>query len=888
MPTTLHQQLAGLVNAWRDAGYPCPQFPSVGEILDFARRTDTGHPRLLRRPQVRALETYWYLRLVQGTPRVIDLYKSVYARPLERLTALGLDHPEIKDWLLNAGDPSLGFDQLLAKVKADDDFVREYRLEGLRESLTLDYPSYILALAMGAGKTMLIGSILATEFAMATEYPDGPFVQNALVFAPGLTIIESLRELVSMPYHQVLPPHLHKLFSASVKITFTRPGEKDVPIVRGSLFNVVVTNTERIRIQKETIRKGDLGGLFDAGRLDEAMAEVANLRLQAIASLPHLAVFSDEAHHTYGQSLDKGLKKVRKTVDYLAQQTNLVCVVNTTGTPYYQRQPLKDVVVWYGLSEGVRDNILKDPSGNIQAYDFAGDAKKYVGEVVRDFFRDYADVRLPSGAPARLAMYFPQTDDLKELRPAVDRALIEAGQSPAVCLVNTSDETLTKAADIAAFNRLNDPNSPHRVILLVNKGTEGWNCPSLFACALARTLRSSNNFVLQAATRCLRQVPGNTVKARIYLSADNYTTLDNQLQETYGETLSQLNRSSQETRTARVVLRKRDLPPMVVNQAVRTVVRGEAQRKPLRLVAPTGRPAAGLTVRKFRLAHQHSTASILEQDGEAVALDEEQNLIDPYSCATELSARCRTDWWAVYDELRRLYDGGVPAEHVDALSEQIERQNNPYEVREETVEVALALVRPDGFKRETDADGNEVFTTEIVYRKDREHLLLSWNQMRDKDSGDFSFHLDPYSFDSNPEKSFFEQILGHLNVRASEVEDFLFTGSLTDRNKTDFFVEYRDEQGKWRTYTPDFVLRKKPRKGRRRGTGRVFLIEIKREADRDHPIDGANGRKAMAVRQWERINPDGLRYEIIFTPADTVAPDRAAVVRIFSQESENE
>ena len=46
----------------------------------------------------------------------------------------------------------------------------------MRETLTLDYPSYILALAMGAGKTILIGAICATEFAMALEYPDGPFV----------------------------------------------------------------------------------------------------------------------------------------------------------------------------------------------------------------------------------------------------------------------------------------------------------------------------------------------------------------------------------------------------------------------------------------------------------------------------------------------------------------------------------------------------------------------------------------------------------------------------------------------------------------------------------------------------------------------------------------
>ena len=39
----------------------------------------------------------------------------------------------------------------------------------------------------------VIGAIVATEFAMASEYPESRFVENALVFAPGKTPIESLR-----------------------------------------------------------------------------------------------------------------------------------------------------------------------------------------------------------------------------------------------------------------------------------------------------------------------------------------------------------------------------------------------------------------------------------------------------------------------------------------------------------------------------------------------------------------------------------------------------------------------------------------------------------------------------------------------------------------------
>ena len=55
--------------------------------------------------------------------------------------------------------------------------------------------------------------------------------------------------------------------------------------------------------------------------------------------------------------LDRELQKVRKTVDYLhAKSPNVIAVINTTGTPYYQRQLLRDVVVWYGLFECTSTN----------------------------------------------------------------------------------------------------------------------------------------------------------------------------------------------------------------------------------------------------------------------------------------------------------------------------------------------------------------------------------------------------------------------------------------------------------------------------------------------------------------------------------------------------
>ncbi len=882
----LYEVLQENVGGWRKAGYPCGHFPTIGEVLDFARLPDSEDLRFLRRPQLRALETYWYLRLRGGTPRIPDLYARYFDKPADRLAALGVaaSNERVMNLVLNEG-----IDGFLARVAIDDGFVKALKLESLRETLTLEYPSYIFALAMGAGKTILIGAIIASEFSMALEYPDGPFVENALVFAPGKTILEALKELGAVPFDKILPARLYKDFAASLKLTFTRDGEKDLPIARGSVFNVVVTNTEKIRIQKPTLRRVNGWTQIELNERERQEEEIANLRLQAVASLPKLAIFSDEAHHTYGQAMDTELKKVRKTVDYLHAQTDVICVVNTTGTPYFQRQPLKDVVIWYGLSEGIRDNILKDVSDSIRSYSYAtSDAPRFVSEVVRDFFREYRDVALPNGAPARLAIYFPQTDDLEELRPVVEATLADLGLPTTLVLEHTS-KTPKESED--AFNRLaHDPEAPHRVILLVNKGTEGWNCPSLFACALARKLQSSNNFVLQASTRCLRQVPGNARKARIYLSQENEGTLDRQLQETYGERVRDLNARSAEIRTAQIKVRKIALPPLLVKRVIRTVVRREgAAGGALALRKPVAEAQRLLKRRELDLGVQESTPKLLRQVGETV-IAAEPDTVDVYAAAVELAAVHRLDVWTVYDELKRIYGGAtqVPEADIPGFSRQVAEQIRQYDIHEEEVEDALALVKPDGFRKELEA-GAEVYTAEITYHKGRESLLLSWERLQADNAGGFGFHYSPYNFDSNPEKSFFENLLRHINTHPEEVEDIYFTGALTDPKKTDFFVEYKGEDGNWHPYTPDFIIRKKD--------GKCLIVEIKNAQFQEsvkndltlaesgqQPVT-QEGRKALALRKWTNLNPDRLKYQLAFVREESVPYDALRTAYEFVEEA---
>lgn len=569
---SLYSQLKPKVIEWRKSRYPS-DFPIISEILNYNYDSEMGNLRFLRKAQFEALETYWYLRLAEKTPHIFNLYKKIYVDPFELLKALNISISQenlIKD-LIKIMSKGGGIESIFEKIKNDNNFVKKYRLESLKESLTLNYPSYILALAMGAGKTGLIGTIIATEFAMALEYPQNShFVKNALVFAPGKTILGALKEISDVPYEKILPARLFKEFITSVKFTYTRDGEKDIPVIRGSNFNIIVTNTEKIRIQKQSISKSLIRNLFtDLSKEEEVKQEIANRRLQTIASLPNLAIFSDEAHHTYGQALDKELKRVRQTVDYLAEKTNVLVVVNTTGTPYYKKQILKDVVYWYGLSQGIKDGILKEVKDNIVAYPEVAD-EHFIRDIIIDFFKNYKDVQIYDGSSSKLAIYFPKIEDLKNAKPIVERTLIEIGQDPSLVL-EVHNESKDEIKDLFD-NRINDPYLPYRIFLLVNKGTEGWNCLSLFACALARELKSSNNFCLQAACRCLRQTTGNINKAKIYLSKKNVKILDSQLKETYGETLEELNVFSQNIKKDRLILRKIEIPPVLLKKIITKVV----------------------------------------------------------------------------------------------------------------------------------------------------------------------------------------------------------------------------------------------------------------------------------------------------------------------------
>ena len=85
----LYEALSRHVTVCREENYKHNQFPAIAEILEWACQPDVPNFRL-RKPQLRPLETYWYLRLVEETPHIFDLYQSLFPKKKEFLEAFGI------------------------------------------------------------------------------------------------------------------------------------------------------------------------------------------------------------------------------------------------------------------------------------------------------------------------------------------------------------------------------------------------------------------------------------------------------------------------------------------------------------------------------------------------------------------------------------------------------------------------------------------------------------------------------------------------------------------------------------------------------------------------------------------------------------------------------
>ena len=802
---------------------------------------DENKNAFLRKPQFEALEMYVFIKEFMNNAQVYELFDD-WRNKRNRFSEASY----YSNGQLRLGDA-------LTEKQTD---VLFKQMKKYRES----YPNYIYALTMGLGKTILMGTCIFYEFLLAKKYPkDKRFCHNALVFAPDKTVLQSLREIMIFDKTKVVPPEYARVLDSNIKFHFLDESGTVLHTIDDSDFNIIISNTQKTIIKKKRkeatpgeVLFGSNGSLLSAvyggdDSEDDAWDDstlMDNQRFKKLCRLPQLGVYVDEAHHLFGADLEKQIRSsganktsLRDTINLLAANTSIVACYNYTGTPYVKNQLLPEVVYAYGLRESIWNGYLKDadPIGfeNVKSDEF-------LNATVTKFWQKYGG-RIYDNLNPKLAIYAANVDEaVNEVVPALEEILTRLEIPTTSILLNVGDSKYTKDEDIRNFNNLDVPGSEgneKQFVVLVEKGKEGWNCRSLFGVALYRSPKSKI-FVLQATMRCLRAITDERLTATVFLSKENYDTLDDELHKNFNMEISDIKNTSTDDRHKYQV---RVLPPPRSIRLKRVWHEYTVSSKVYSTPVDFGLVGADLS--KY-------SSVMYERDSIANDTSTKQSNADEYQVKMQYSAFSLAGEVARYLNISSILAAKILREAQDGMDVILADVNRYNAVLDDIIIPTIfhALFDVTAIQKTEDRDV-------VLLREPKDAAYYEFSAKDDlvitnkypgftPDEVLKSFHADTYCFDSLPEKECFFQY-----IKSDKVQEVYFTGMFTS-NQGDLSVYYYDpESGRIRQYYPDFLAKMKD--------GTYQLIEVKGDNKIDDVVVQAKKEAAL-----EMAAASGIKYEM--------------------------
>ena len=571
--------------------------------------------------------------------------------------------------------------------------------------------------------------------------------------------------------------------------------------------------TEQLFCGEGSLLYGVYGDESDSDAWDDASL-LDNQRFKKLCRLPQLGVYVDEAHHLFGADLEKEIRSsgvnktsLRDTINLLAENTSIVACYNFTGTPYVKNQVLPEVVYSYGLRDSIWNGYLKDadPIG----YDNVK-SEEFLKFVVTNFWEKYGGKKYENLNP-KLAIYAAGVEEAaNEVKPLLEEILATLDIPSSKILLNVGDQKYTKDSDIRDFNNLDIAGSDgddKQFIILVEKGKEGWNCRSLFGVALFRSPKSKV-FVLQATMRCLRAITKDRHTATIYLSKENYDTLDDELHKNFNMEIKDITDSSKkENQTYQVRV---NLPERVIKLKH---VWHEYTLNKKEYTEPIDFGLKNADLSKY-------ASTMYEKDSLALDTSVKTRNIDDLKDRMKYSLFSLVGEVARYLNISCILISRILSESVDGVDTILESVNRYNEVLDDFIipGVFHALFDVSVAIRTEDKDVVLLHEPEnagyYLFKAKDELVIRENNNGFTPEEIKKSFHADTYCFDSLPERECFIQYM-----RSKKVKEIYFTGMFT-AGQGDLSVHYYDpESGRVRHYYPDFLAKMED--------GSYQLIEVK-------------------------------------------------------------
>lgn len=776
----------------------------------------------LRKPQFEALEMYVFIKEFFSNRQVSSIFEDY----MEKRSCFADDsfyaHPDAKTGQYTFLE--LGAEQYKAIFKE-------------MKKVSEIYPNYIYALTMGLGKTTLMATCIFYEFLVANKNPkDKRFCHNALVFAPDKTVLESLREIITLDKTLVVPPEYARVLDTNIKVHFLEDTGTTLNTLDDSSFNIIISNTQKIIVKKKHKEDSSATKLFTMSNtasssiMGEALAEVFgdddiqpddlifNQRFKKLCRLKQIGIYVDEAHHLFGKELEKELRKgsdtsLRNTINLLAAElerngSSVVACYNYTGTPYVKNKILPEVVYAYGLRESINNGYLKEAK-KILGYENVKD-KEFLHDALKQFWDNYGG-KTYEGLPAKIAIFGARIEEVTdEIRPVVEEICFELGIPTDKILVNVGDSTITKSEDIRDFNNLDvvgTAGSQKQILLLVDKGREGWNCRSLFAVAMYRSPKSKV-FVLQATMRCLRQITDQQQEAMIFLSKENQDILNEELQQNFAMTIDDLKTKGDSRKQSYNV---RVLPPPRTIRIKAIAHKYSISEK--EYTSPIDFGIENLDLSKYEAIVYEKQGLGVDTSIKAKNVDNirEQQKYSQFMLVGEVAKYLNKKCTLISKMLTESKDG------ISAILEVVNKYND----------VIFDVIIPKVFSTLYDVKAEAIPTDKelVLLREPKDKEYYTFSALPElvicqSDSSmikykDRSFHADTYCFDSKPEKECFLQYVTNIE----RVQEVYFTGMFTS-NQGDLSIPYYDpETQRMRNYYPDFLAKM--------SDGTYQLIEVK-------------------------------------------------------------
>ena len=343
--------------------------------------------------------------------------------------------------------------------------------------------------------------------------------------------------------------------------------------------------------------------------------------------------------------------------------------------------------------------------------------------------------------------------------------------------------------------------------------------------------------------RCLRAIGETQATGRVFLSEDNRKILEDELQQNFRCSISDMEKSgsSREAITVRVLKQKTIKLKRVRHQYTlkeKTIATGINLELAQALNPQNLEQYQLIRTSQSGLDFKDTVKS--KKKVEDVTHIREKRDFTELTLVAEISRYLNKPCLWLEDILSTTCDG------IDNILAAVNTHN----------ELLYDWIIPRLFKEFYEIDTykkEEEYTVELIKLSEQGYRVTSIpdKTIRSTDSTiteqyrEKSFHLDTYCFDSYPERDYFWKLL-----RDCKIKEVYFTGMLT-HGQSEFFIQYIDpESHVIRSYYPDFYYE--------REDGTAVIVEIKGDNLIDDPIVQAKKEFAehMAIAS-------GMTYEMI-------------------------